>query len=349
MDVLFRDRRSAGRSLRQSPAFAAVVSSMLACSVGGAEWRDPSPHRAELVSLEQTDVRLEVLDWGGTGRPLVLLAGGGTTAHIFDEFAPRLTDVCHVYGITRRGFGASSRPASGYDDQRLADDVLAVLDGLKIVRPVLMGHSMGGGEMTTLANQHSDRLSGLVYLDAIADPGDSMRDPAFVELLNKLPSGMREPPTMDPSSFAAYRASQARAGGGAFPESELRQLFAATADGGVGRYIASTTAINSAIGAGQIRRDYSRIRVPVLALNDYPLRLTDARRVGFQPTTDEERRIIEQYLEAEMGFVDRRSATLKRGVPSAKIVNLPGAGHFVFLTKPDEVVREAHSFVADLR
>jgi len=322
---------------------------MLACGVNGAQWRDPSPHRVQLISLKQTDVRLEVLDWGGTGRPLVLLAGGGTTAHIFDEFAPRLTDVCHVYGITRRGFGGSSRPATGYDDQRLADDVLGVLDALSIVQPILMGHSMGGGEMTTLANQHSDRLSGLVYLDAIADPGDSMRDPAFVELLKKLPAGMREPPRMDLSSFAAYRASQARAGGGAFPESELRQLFEATAEGHVGRYIGSTNAINNAIGAGQIRRDYSRIRVPVLALNDYPVRVADPRRVGFQPSTDEDRRIIEQYLEAEMNFVDRRSASLKRGVPAATIVNLPGAGHFVFLTKPDDVVRETHSFVARLR
>ena len=345
----FHDLRYAGRTLRQSLSLTAVVSLMLACSARGAEWRDPSPHRVQFVSVKQTDVRLEVLDWGGTGRPLVLLAGGGTTAHINDEFAPRLTDVCHVYGITRRGFGASSRPAIGFNDQQLADDVLDVLDALKIARPVLMGHSMGGGEMTTLANQHSERLSGLVYLDAIADPGDSLRDPAFVELLNKLPSGMREPPRMDPSTFATYRASQARAGVGAFPESELRQLFEATADGRVGRYIGSTSAINAAIGAGQVRRDYSRIRMPVLALNDYPLRLTDPGRIGFQPQTDEERRIIEQYLEAEMTFVDRRIASLKRAVPAAQIVNLPGAGHFVFLTKSDEVLRETHSFVTSLR
>jgi non-heme chloroperoxidase len=52
-------------------------------------------------------VRLEVLDWGGSGRPLVLLAGGGDTAHIFDDFAPKLTPSFHVYGIARRGFGES--------------------------------------------------------------------------------------------------------------------------------------------------------------------------------------------------------------------------------------------------
>jgi len=37
------------------------------------------------------NVKLEVLDWGGTGRPLVLLAGLGNTAHVFDDFAPKLT------------------------------------------------------------------------------------------------------------------------------------------------------------------------------------------------------------------------------------------------------------------
>jgi pimeloyl-ACP methyl ester carboxylesterase len=36
-------------------------------------------------------VRLEVLDWGGTGRPILLLTGLGNTAHVFDDFALKLT------------------------------------------------------------------------------------------------------------------------------------------------------------------------------------------------------------------------------------------------------------------
>jgi len=59
---------------------------------------------------------LEVLDWSVKGRPLVLLAGLGITAHVFDGFAEKLTDSYHVYGITRRGYGASSKPASGYTE-----------------------------------------------------------------------------------------------------------------------------------------------------------------------------------------------------------------------------------------
>jgi non-heme chloroperoxidase len=109
-------------------------------------WKDPSPDRVSFVEVDAR-VSLEVLDWGGSGQAIVLLAGSGNTAHIFDEFAPKLTDCCHVYGITRRGYGRSSQPTSGYDDQRLADDVLKVLDSLGIPSPVLVGRSMAGGEL----------------------------------------------------------------------------------------------------------------------------------------------------------------------------------------------------------
>src|SRR5260221_9125749 len=103
-------------------------------------WQDPSKHQVRLVKVDE-GVALEVLDWGGSGRPVVMLAGSGNTAHVFDDFAPQLAGSSHVYGITRRGYGASSQPASGYDDQRLADDVLHVLDSLRIDAPVLVGHS----------------------------------------------------------------------------------------------------------------------------------------------------------------------------------------------------------------
>ena len=93
-------------------------------------WHDPSNHRVQFVTVDN-GVQLEVLDWGGSGRNVVLLAGSGNTAHVYDDFAPKLTGLCHVYGITRRGFGASSHPATGYSEQRLADDVLRVIDSLK--------------------------------------------------------------------------------------------------------------------------------------------------------------------------------------------------------------------------
>ena len=126
--------------------------------------RDPSPHEVLMVPVD-TDVQLEVLAWGGSGRALVLLAGAGNTGHVFDEFAPRLAQVGRVYAITRRGYGSSSAPAEGYTVDRLGTDVRRVLDALELERPVLIGHSIAGQELSFLSTNHSSRLAGVVYLD----------------------------------------------------------------------------------------------------------------------------------------------------------------------------------------
>jgi non-heme chloroperoxidase len=129
------------------------------------EWKDPSVHSVRFVTVEN-GVRLEVLDWGGSGRPVLLLAGNGNTAHVFDAFAPKLTSSYHVYGLTRRGFWPSSEPASGYDGDRLGDDVLKVIHSLKIRKPVLIGHSIAGVELSSVGSRHPESVAGLVYIDS---------------------------------------------------------------------------------------------------------------------------------------------------------------------------------------
>jgi non-heme chloroperoxidase len=125
----------------------------------------PQPS-TQLISVEK-DVRVQVVDWGGSGPPMVFLPGLSFTARVtFDQFAPKFTKDYHVYGITRRGFGSSSRPASGYSADRLGDDVVAVLDALKLDRVVLVGHSAGGSELSSVASRYPERVTGLVYLEA---------------------------------------------------------------------------------------------------------------------------------------------------------------------------------------
>jgi pimeloyl-ACP methyl ester carboxylesterase len=312
-------------------------------------WRDPAKHTVQLVTVDR-GVQLEVLDWGGRGRNVVLLAGSGNSAHVFDEFAPKLASSAHVYGITRRGYGASSRPDGGYDDQRLADDVLAVLDALRIEAPVLAGHSMAGGELTTLGTQHSDRLGGLVYLDSLGDPRDwPASDPAFIELMKKVPQAPPPVCPEDRSSFAAYRDMLKCQMKFAFPESELRSTYETNADGSVGAF-KTPGWIHRAIGDGQKKRDYSGIRVPVLALFEFPrTRLDQLRPDEPQPRNDEERQAILQAGAAIKAFMDRWVANLRRGVPAARVVDLPAAGHFVFITREAEVLAEMRAFLATLK
>ena len=144
-----------------------VVASIAGFSASRAEdWHDPSPHQIRFVTV-QPGVKIETLDWGGTGRPLVLIAGAGGTAHTFDDFALLLTPHFHVYGVTRRGYGDSSRPRSGYDADRLGDDVVEVIRKLNIPKPILMGHSFGGQEVSDIATRYPTLIAGAIYLDAI--------------------------------------------------------------------------------------------------------------------------------------------------------------------------------------
>lgn len=142
----------------------------------GSLWRDPAAHAQRFVQVEP-GVRLEVLDWGGSGRTVVLLAGLGNNAHAFDEFAPSLAGSYRVLGITRRGFTPSSVPAGGYDAARLAADVLAVLDSLDLRDAVLVGHSIAGVELSEIGDRHAGRVAGLAYLDAAY--GYAFRDPVL--------------------------------------------------------------------------------------------------------------------------------------------------------------------------
>ncbi len=159
--------------------------------------------RSDSVTTDE-GVRLEVLDWGGSGRPLVLLAGGGNTAHVFDDFAPKLAASFHVYGITRRGFGASTFVALEGGANRLGQDVLAVIDALKLDRPVLAGHSFGGAELSAVANSRPNRIAGLVYFEAGYTYAFDNGKGAKMEELMALQARQPPPPAAGPSDLVSF-------------------------------------------------------------------------------------------------------------------------------------------------
>jgi len=85
------------------------------------------------------------------------------------ELRAEIRAIVPVYGITRRGFGASSTPApddSNYTADRLGDDVLKVIDALGVKKPVLIGHSIAGEELSSIGSRFPDKVAGLIYLDA---------------------------------------------------------------------------------------------------------------------------------------------------------------------------------------
>jgi len=321
-----------------------LLAGAVACTHNSKPWHDPSPHQIQFVTVED-GVRLEVLNWGGSGRALVLLAGSGNTAHVFDDFAPKLAGPYHVYGITRRGFGSSSHPDSGYAEQRLADDVPQILNALQLVKPVLIGHSMAGGELSTLGAQHSDRLSGLVYVDAARDP---TRD--YSKLSKKMEASGAKPPSpsdSDMKSFPAYREWQMRTMGFAFPESEVRNMFDSNPDGSMGDY-RTDNSVFKAIGAGVQKRDYTKIRVPVLAFFAIPSTPEENVSRRYQFKNAQERAAVEEVHAAVLANIRTDERSIQRCAAGARVVELRGSDHYIFLASEADMLRELRAFLAGL-
>ncbi len=164
---------------------------------------DTTPHKVRMVRVAP-GVELEVIDWGGTGKPMVLLTGLGDNAHVYDQFAYQFTDYFHVYGITRRGFLPSSQPRDGYDVPTRVRDDIAVLDALGIKKAVFAGHSLAGSELSRLGADYKERVDKLVYLDAS-------------DLAERFKPSRTEPPGAQPlftpatlKSLEDYQAASAR-------------------------------------------------------------------------------------------------------------------------------------------
>jgi non-heme chloroperoxidase len=298
---------------------------------------DPSPPGAKVqfVTVEP-DVRLEVLDWGGSGRSLIFLAGNGDTAHSFDSFAQKFTSRNHVYGITRRGFGASSKPtpANGnYSADHLGDDVLAVMQALRIEHPVLVGHSLAGEELSSIGSRFPNKVSGLIYLDAAASW--AFYDPAH--------------PRVEIEMNSIKKRIEEIEAGGVDEQEKLRELEIAIArfetvlhqsneDVKTMPPLPPRSPIQAALNFGAEK--YTSIPVPVLAIFACPHDWSH-----FFPN-DPERRAAR--LAADTANCSAEAETFARGVPTARVVRIPNADHYVHRSNEAQVIDEMKKFLNTL-
>ena len=85
-----------------------------------------------------------------------------------------------------------------------------------------------------------------------------------------------------------------------------------------------------------------------MALFEFVRRDAETRPGEYQPQTAGERAAVLAYRHATAAYVERWMKNLKAGVPAARFVDLPGAGHFVFLTRQAKVGAEIRGFVEGL-
>jgi pimeloyl-ACP methyl ester carboxylesterase len=281
-------------------------------------------------------VRLHYLDFGGTGPTVLFLAGLGNTAHAFDDFAPALTDRFHVVALTRRGFGQSSHPDSGYDTHRLVEDIRVAIQRLHLGRVIVIGHSIAGEEMTYLASKYPDEVSKLVYLDAAYDrvAANEMMGDVF-PVPPKVPSPP-EPGDADTATVAGYVDFVHRTRGVNIPESDIRERY---------KYDGWNEEITDAYQSiGAIRPNYRGVRAPALAI----YAVTDTT-TQLEPWQRADREHVTGLMEVIRGteFVEKKlREQFRRDVAHSGVVEIHGGHHWIFVSHHDEVLAEVRRFLA---
>jgi non-heme chloroperoxidase len=109
-------------------------------------------------------------DWG-TGQPVVFSHGWPLSADAFEDQMFFLA--AHGYRCIahdRRGHGRSSQPWDGYDYNTFADDLAMLIETLDLKKAILVGHSMGGGEITRYIGRHGSKRVAKAALIAAVPP-----------------------------------------------------------------------------------------------------------------------------------------------------------------------------------
>jgi pimeloyl-ACP methyl ester carboxylesterase len=296
---------------------------------------DTSGHEVRFMEVEP-DVRLEVLDWGGSGETLVLLAGLGDNAHVYDRFAYQFTDRFHVIGITRRGFGRSSQPAQGYDvDTRARDDV-KVLDKLNVREAVFVGHSMAGDELSRLGAGYPERVKKLVYLDAY--------DYGVLWTLPQPP--LPEFTAADLVSIQRFAAANARYLG-------VREPLAALCNGvrrdAAGKVVDSITPpeIFKKMKEGSRQAEYDRIKAPALGI--FVVLTRQTRLPYYWELVRAKQEEYDRCMKAILAWQADALRRFRAGVSNSRVVEVRDSNHYVFIRDEALVVREMRRFLLEKR
>lgn len=287
---------------------------------GAAKPVDRSPHTSGRIRAN--GIQQHHLDWGGKGEVLLLLTGLGDDAHVYDDFAPKFTDRFRVVGLTRRGFGESDKPETGYDAATRVEDIRRFLDARKIEKVSLVGHSLAGDELTLFAGTYPQRVRKLVYLDAAYDRrdlGELMRtDPAVPPPWKRLLLEAQGSPdaakvVVDPKEM---------------PPPDVWKILVALIK-----------------ASAAFRPEYRRVKAPALAFYALP-----EHHEAVTPAMDAatRRRLDAWHVAHALPYVRRNIARFRRETaPRGQVVAMQGATHYVFRGKTAaEVVRQTRAFLA---
>jgi len=258
-------------------------------------------------------LRLHYAAWGSRANPpLLLLHGGAANTHWWDWVAPELTQIFRVLALDFPGHGMSEWPRSPrYRMQDFVRAVTGFAEALGVKRLDLVGHSMGGKVGMLVAAQYPGRVRSLVVLDATPDvSADGLAEMRQI--------GTR-PLRLFPSRQAAARAFRLIPRETVAPPARLRALATrSTRHRGRGRW-----------SIGPDREFFGRV-VPQVAWPDLPRILCPTLILRAERSSILSRRTAEQ---------------MRRAIPHATLLEVPGTCHHLIVERPAEVAGAIREFV----
>ena len=268
-----------------------------------------------VTASDQT--KLYVKDWGH-GRPVILMSGWPLSSDSWDDQAMALANSGYrAIAYDRRGFGRSSQPWNGYDYDTLADDLASVIEQTGAKDAVLVGFSMGGGEVARYMSRHGGASVAQAVLVASVVPYmlKTSDNPAGTEqaVFDKMAAGMKEDRA---KFFAGFFKDFFGVSMVSHPVSAEMLEWARSVS--MQASLQATLACAKSFATTDFRPDLSAFKVPTLVIHG-----TDDKTVP----------------------IDASGRPAARGISQSELIEYEGAAHGLFATEKDRLTRDLLKFL----
>ena len=261
--------------------------------------------------------KLYVKDWG-SGRPVILLHGWPLSSDSWDDQAMAMAQAGYrAIAYDRRGFGRSSQPWSGYDYDTLSDDLAEVIAQTQAQDAILVGFSMGGGEVARYMSRHGGKNVSKAALIASVVPfmlkTDDNPHGTPKETFDGMTAGMKEDRTKFFASFFKdfYGVSLL-----SHPVSET--LIENSCDVAMQAGLKGTLACAAAFATTDFRPDLAHFKVPTLIIHG-----TADKTVP----------------------IDAAGRAAAKGIANATLIEYDGAPHGLFATHKERFTKDLLDFI----
>ena len=265
-----------------------------------------------------TDIELHYEDHG-SGQPVVLIHGYPLDGSSWEKQTHALLEAGYrVITYDRRGSGKSSQPTVGYDYDTFASDLAVILDTLDLTEVVLVGFSMGSGEVARyISNYGSTRVAKAVFLGSL-QPFLLQTDDNPTGVPQEVFDGLLKAVTADRFAFFT----------------DFYQNFYNLDENLGSRVSQEVVDVSQSIAAGS--SSYSSIA-------DQPTWLTDFR--GDIPRIDVPALIVHGTADRILP-IDSTGRVFAKSLPSAEYVEIEGAPHGMLWTHHAEINTVLLAFLA---